>query len=653
MIMNPTDFQIHLFHEGNYFRSHELFGAHVIKDSTLAYTRFCVWAPEARQVRLAGSFNGWIGNGCEFEKLNKQGVWVFTVNRDLTGELYKYEIITNEGDIKLKADPFAFRSELRPNTASIVHPLDGYAWNDRNWMRKRQKKDSHSSPVAIYEIHFSSWKKKKDGSFLSYRELADQVIPYVLSHGYTHIEVLPLGEHPLDISWGYQSTGYYSVTSRYGLPEDFMYFVDQCHQNGLGVILDWVPGHFCKDEQGLYSFDGSFAYEYQHELDRENTVWGTANFDLGKTEVLSFLISNAIFWAERYHIDGFRVDAVANIIYWPNSDQSVNPYGVDFLKKLNRTVAEHTPGVLMMAEDSTDWPNVTQKPEEGGLGFTYKWNMGWMNDMLKYMETSPGKRKHLHSKVTFSLLYAFTESFVLPFSHDEVVHGKKSLLDKMPGDYWQKFAQLRLLLGYMMAHPGKKLTFMGTELGPFAEWKDKEQLDWHLLDYDMHSSLNIFVKDALKIYKRCKPLYELDNVQEGFEWIDADNHEQSVFSFVRKGSKSEEFLIIICNFTERAYSGYRIGVPYKAAYREVLNSDAEVYGGSGVINKNPVKAENIHFHGRAYSIELNIPPFGISILRPVKNRKGRSEADAKEKGGRHATRRGAGKQAKLVDKRHS
>lgn len=643
MVLNPSSYQLHLFHEGSLFQSHELFGAHIEKKDSKTYTRFCVWAPEAKNVRISSNFNNWNAKGYDFSKINDEGVWTLIIEEDLTGAIYKYELTTKSGEKILKADPYAFYSELRPNTASIVYPLKGYQWNDHQWQEKRENKQTLSQPISIYEVHLGSWKQSPDGSLLSYRQIAEELIPYILSHGYTHIEILPLTEHPLDISWGYQGTGYFSVTSRYGTPHDFMYLVDQCHQNGIGVILDWVPGHFCKDAHGLYSFDGSHVFEYRNEKDRENFVWGTANFDLGKTEVQSYLISNALFWLEQYHIDGFRVDAVANIIYWPNSNLEVNPYGVEFLKKLNTAVTANFPGAWMIAEDSTDWPKVTTPSEEGGLGFTFKWNMGWMNDILKYMETEPYDRKHHHNKVTFSLLYAFSEKFILPFSHDEVVHGKKSLLDKMPGDYWRKFAQLRLLLGYMTAHPGKKLTFMGTEFGQFAEWKDKEQLDWHLLDYEMHQKMNAFVKELHNIYKRAKPLYELDNGYEGFEWIDANNARQSIFSFIRKGIQEEDYVIIVCNFTPETYSGYRIGVPEHASYREILNSDSCDFGGSDVVNNKLIKAEKIGFHGRPNSVEMNISPFGISILRPVRKRKGKV-IDAKEKNSGDVTGRGTGKQ---------
>ncbi|WHY66083.1 1,4-alpha-glucan branching protein GlgB [Neobacillus sp. SuZ13] len=628
----PTDYQLHLFHEGNFFQSHQLFGAHIFKNSDKIYTRFCVWAPNASEVRLTGDFNNWNGEGYELQRVNDEGVWILIVNRDLTGKLYKYEIFSQTGERLLKSDPFAFYSELRPNTASIVYSLENYKWQDNQWMTRRGKKPLLSEPAVIYEVHLGSWKKKEDGEYLTYLELAAELIPYVLEHGFTHIEILPLVEHPLDASWGYQGIGYFSVTSRYGTPDEFREFVDQMHQHGIGVILDWVPGHYCKDAHGLYRFDGTHIYSYSTESDRENAVWGTANFDLGKGEVQSFLISNAIFWIDYFHIDGFRMDAVANIIYWPNAtnERRENPFGIDFLKKLNNQVHEHDPNFVMIGEDSTEYPNVTTPVSYGGLGFDYKWNMGWMNDMLEYMETPPFLRSHVHSKVTFSFLYAFLENFMLPFSHDEVVHGKKSLLDKMPGDYWEKFAQLRLLLGYMFAHPGKKLLFMGFELGQFAEWKDKEQLDWNLLDYEMHQKLNAYVKFLTKVYKRSKALYELDYLQDGFQWIDANNSEQSIFSFIRKGKKEDETLVVICNFTGVSYPVYTIGVPKSGEYREIFNSDHEEYGGAGLVNKKTIIAAEEPYHGLPHSINLTIPAFGFQIIRPVKKRKER-KGNGKEK----------------------
>jgi len=645
----PTDFQLHLFHEGTLYESYRLFGSHVIKEDEQVYTRFCVWAPHAKAVRLVGDFNNWNGKNHRLHKVNDGGVWNILIEGDMEGAQYKYEIESESGHKQLKADPFSFFSEVRPGTASIVSPLDGYEWNDSQWMKKRERSCTRNEPMAIYEVHLGSWKRREDGSFLTYRELAEELIPYAAEHGFTHIELLPLIEHPLDASWGYQGTGYYSITSRYGTPHDFMYFIDQCHIHGIGVILDWVPGHFCKDAHGLYQFDGTSLFEYETPWDRENYVWGTANFDLGKNEVQSFLISNALFWQEYYHIDGFRIDAVANIIYWPNEPyKKENPFGIQFLKKLNQTLAEYDPSFMIFAEDSTEWPQVTSPVQYGGLGFTYKWNMGWMNDVLAYMEALPEHRTASHGKMTFSLLYAFSECFVLPLSHDEVVHGKKSLLSKMPGDYSEKFAQLRLLLGYMIAHPGKKLLFMGAELGQFDEWKDKGELDWNLLEFEMHQKLNTYVKELLKIYRRSKPLFELDHLQEGFEWIDVNNSHQSIFSFIRNGVKEDEHLVVVCNFTNRVYHNYQIGVPKEGSYREIFNSDRDHFGGANNVNKSVLKTAQEEFHGKPYCIRMTIPPFAISILRPVKHRKER-KGNGKEKVRSHAAGRRERKQAPFID----
>ncbi|MGX1192429.1 1,4-alpha-glucan branching enzyme [Metabacillus sp. SLBN-84] len=620
-LATPTDFEVHLFHEGNLFRAHELFGARSSVRNGVSGTVFTVWAPHALEVRVAGDFNHWDGTGHKLEKLNEQGIWSAFIAGIEEGDLYKYEIITKKQEKILKADPFAFYSELKPNTASVVYNLGGYNWNDKNWQRKKRQKEIYQRPMYIYELNICSWKKKEDGSLYTYLELADVLIPYVLEHGFTHIELLPIIEHPYDRSWGYQGTGYYSATSRYGTPHDLMTFIDLCHQNNLGVIMDWVPGHFCKDAHGLYFFDGEPVFEYEKFEDRENIVWGTANFDLGKPEVQSFLISNALFWLEMFHIDGFRVDAVANMIYWQNTDEPhENAFAVQFLRKLNEKVFEYDPSVLMIAEDSTDFPLVTSPVSDGGLGFNYKWNMGWMNDILKYMEAPPEQRKDLHHKVSFSLIYAFTENFILPLSHDEVVHGKRSLLNKMPGDYWQKFAQYRLLLGYMLAHPGKKLLFMGGEFAQFDEWKDLEELDWVLDDFDMHQKSRVYVKELLALYKRQRPLYELDHSQEGFEWIDVNNSDQSIFSFIRKGIKPNEQLVVVCNFTPETYHDYKVGVPIDTRYVETLNSDDAVFGGSGQINRKELKAQEGKMHNQPYHISMTIPPYGISILRAVKKR---------------------------------
>ncbi|MRX72443.1 1,4-alpha-glucan branching enzyme [Bacillus lacus] len=619
----PSNLDIHLFHEGNLFESYKTFGAHLQTINGISGTRFCVWAPHAREVRVVGDFNQWDGRRHILKTVGNKGIWGLFTEDVKEGDLYKYEIHTASGKVLLKSDPYAFYSETRPATASIVYSMEGYKWSDAKWQRKKRLKAVYDRPMSIYELHLASWRKKKDGSLYSYAELAETLIPYALQQGFTHIEILPLVEHPYDRSWGYQGTGYYSATSRYGTPHELMAFIDQCHQNDLGVILDWVPGHFCKDEHGLYMFDGQPLYDYQFPQDRENHVWGTANFDLGKHEVHSFLISNALFWMKYFHIDGFRVDAVSNMIYWPNSDESsVNQYALAFLKKLNKTVFHHDPGILMIAEDSTDWPGVTSPVHEGGLGFNYKWNMGWMNDVLQYMEAQHHQRKHLHDKISFSLLYAFSENFILPFSHDEVVHGKKSLLNKMPGDHWQKFAQLRLLLGFMIVHPGKKLLFMGSEFGQFDEWKDLEELDWGIKEeHEIHRKTSAYFLELMSTYKKQRALYELDHSPEGFEWIDVTNREQSIFSFIRKSKRDNELVVAVCNFTPRTYHSYKVGVPVNTKYIEILNSDSQQYGGSGQINKKEMTAIEESFHGRPFHIEMTIPPYGISILRAVRKRR--------------------------------
>jgi len=638
LLTRPTEFDVHLFHEGSLFHSHECFGAHVVKKGNKVGTTFTVWAPHAKGVSVVGDFNNWNGSEHKMEKLNDQGIWTIYIPEIGHGTIYKYEISTKRGEVLLKSDPFAFYSELRPSTASIVYDLSGYKWKDAKYRKQKFKKSVYEEPVLIYEVHLGSWKKKENGDFYTYTELATELIPYVKDHGFTHIEILPLVEHPYDRSWGYQGVGYFSSTSRYGNPHELMSFIDECHQNGLGVIMDWVPGHFCKDSHGLYMFDGEPTYEYEGYDARENEVWGTANFDLSKPEVKSFLISNALYWMEYFHIDGFRVDAVANILYWKNRNEE-NPFATQFLRKLNEAVFEHDPQVLMIAEDSTDWPLVTAPTYEGGLGFNFKWNMGWMNDVLTYMETHPTERKHHHNKMTFSFLYAFSENFVLPFSHDEVVHGKKSLLNKMPGTYEEKFAQLRVLFGYYLSHPGKKLLFMGSEFGQFDEWKDLEQVDWMIKDYEYHSKMNKYFKELLSIYKKNKSLYEVDNHWDGFSWIDANNADQSVFSFIRKGKNKDDYVIVICNFREISYDTYRIGVPAKHRYKELLSSDYVQFGGESKINRSAIESEEIPYHGLPYSIEIALPAFSFTIIRPVKMRKGIS-SNGSEKMRSNVTSRG-------------
>ena len=640
-MIKPSDYQIHLFHDGSYFRSYELFGSRLIKTDTISGVAFTVWSPNAKNVSVVGNFNAWKSDNHKMEKITKEGIWHLFIPDLQEGECYKYEIITADDQTKLKADPYAIYSEIRPQTASIVYNLDGYNWGDSKWRRLQKTKDQKNLPLNIYEMHMGSWKKKGINverekydestidSLYTYRELADELIPYLVEHNFTHIEIMPLTEHPYDRSWGYQGTGYFSATSRYGTPHDLMYFIDQCHQAGIGVLLDWVPGHFCKDEHGLYLFDGAPTYEYDNMFIRENPEWGTANFDLGRKEVQSFLISNALFWLKNFHIDGFRMDAVANILYWElDGRTSENPMAVQFLQKLNMTIQENYPDAIICAEDSTDWQGVTTSTQQDGLGFTYKWNMGWMNDILEYMKTPFEHRKFRHGKITFSMLYAFSENYILPLSHDEVVHGKKSLLNKMPGDEWQRFAGLRLLYGYMYAHPGKKLLFMGNEFGQFDEWKDMEELDWMILDYDTHAKMNVFTKELFTLYKNSKPLWQIDHCSNGFSWIDVDNNEQSIFSFIRKGQKADEYLVIICNFTPQTYHGYKVGVPDHDRYLEILNSDDVKYGGSGQTNSDAKKTSRQYlytvsqtYHNQPCHLELTIPPLGIIILRPVRKRK--------------------------------
>ncbi|ANE45578.1 1,4-alpha-glucan branching protein [Paenibacillus swuensis] len=630
----PSSHDIYLFHQGNLFHSYRMLGAHPLTEDGLAGTRFTVWAPNAREVRLAGSFNGWQTEQHPMHRIEESGLWTLFVPGVTQGDLYKYEVHAHNGEIKLKADPYAFYAELRPNTASIVYPLDGYEWGDIAWNKNKKKKGAvvYNNPLNIYEVHLGTWKIKGKELFYTYEELATELVDYAVELGYTHIELLPVSEHPFDRSWGYQITGYFAVTSRYGTPDQFKMFVDRAHQQGVGVIVDWVPGHFCKDDHGLRLFDGTPQFEPQDPRIAEKKQWGTLSFDFGKPEVMSFLISNALFWMDVYHVDGLRVDAVASMLYLGFGNNEEDPplnrdggqenlEAVDFLRKLNETVFSEYPQALMMAEDSTDWPLVTGPTDQGGLGFNYKWNMGWMNDVLEYMETETHARKHRHNLLTFSFMYTYSENYVLPFSHDEVVHGKKSLLDKMPGDYWQKFAGLRTLYGYQMAHPGKKLLFMGGELGHFAEWKDLWEIDWFLLDYDMHAAMHRYVKDLNHFYQAQAPLWQLDHSHEGFQWIDADDEAQSIVSFIRQGVKKTDFLICVTNFTPATYMEYRVGVPRAGTYTEVLNSDAVPYGGSGQVNSEPVKAERVPWHNQPYSITMKVPPLAAVMFEYSSTRK--------------------------------
>lgn len=623
---------LYLFHEGNNFRSYQFLGAHVIEEKGNKGVRFTVWAPNAREVRVVGDFNCWHGDKHRLQRVGQSGVWLLFVSELMIGEIYKYEIITATGEILLKADPYAFYAQLRPNTASVVHDLNMYQWQDQKW-QKDKKRLVHEGPVLIYEVHLGSWRRGEGNSLLTYRELAELLPVYIKDMGYTHIEMMPVAEYPFDGSWGYQATGYYAVTSRYGTPEDFMYLVDKCHEYGIGVIVDWVPGHFCKDDHGLRCFDGTPIYEFPNPERGENRGWGTANFDLGRTEVLSFLISNALFWLDVYHIDGIRVDAVSNILYlnygkeygegWTPNQYGGNGSleGAAFLRKLNEVVFAQHPQVLMIAEESTSWPMVSWPTYSGGLGFNFKWNMGWMNDMLRYMAADPVHRKWNHHLVTFSFMYAFSENYILSLSHDEVVHGKKSMLDKMPGDYWQKFANLRAFYGYWMAHPGKKLLFMGGEFGQFIEWQEHESLDWHLVESDMHGKLQEYCKDLNYFYQEQRALWEIDGNWHGFEWIDCNDYTQSIICFIRKARVSEELLIVICNFTPQVHKNYRIGVPMMGSYEEVFNSDWQRFGGSGQQNSETLNAQEAKWHNHSQSIQVTIPPLATIYLKYIKPNK--------------------------------
>lgn len=612
--------EIFLFNEGTYYHSYLKFGAHRVELNGEKGVHFVLWAPHASQVKVVGDFNGWRGEGHAMER-RPGGVWTLFIPGLGEGALYKYEITTPAGETFLKADPYAFYSEQRPHTASIVYSLDGYPWRDRKWLMKRRHFFRKARPINIYEVHLGSWKRKPDGSFYSYRELARELIPYAKEMGYTHLELLPLMEHPYDGSWGYQVTGYYAATSRYGTPKDLMYFVDECHRHGLGVILDWVPGHFCKDAHGLGRFDGPPLFE-----EEEHREWGTYKFNFRRREVWSFLISNALFWLDKFHVDGLRVDGVTSMIYLDYAKEpgawQPNIFGgrenlaaVAFLRELNEVVGRYFPGVLMIAEESTPWPQVTGPTRRGGLGFHYKWNLGWMNDTLQYVSTDFPWRRERHHLLTFPLVYAFTEHFILPLSHDEVVHGKKSLLGRMPGDYWQQFAGLRVLYLYQMCHPGKKLLFMGGELAPFIEWRYYEGLEWFLLTYPMHRKLQEFVKTLNWLYRRERCLWERDEGWDGFQWLEPNNAAQSVYVFLRRDAGGR-CLLSALNFKPDFYPVYRIGVPETGKYVEILNSDDAAFGGSGQVNPRPVEAEPVPWQGQPYSIVIKLPPLaGVLIKR--------------------------------------
>lgn len=618
--IDDGELDAYLFHEGTYYRAYEFMGVHPYKKGRNKGHRFVVWAPRAREVFLVGDFNQWDDFSLPMKRIGDSGLWNIVVTNVEEYNKYRYRIITESGEVRMKLDPFGFHMETRPLTDTKVYDIKGYKWNDKDWMKKRGK-NLYSRPVSIYEVNLLSWKQKEGNIQYSYVEHANELIKYVKKMGYTHIELMPLTEYPLDASWGYQVTGYFAPTSRFGTPKDLMYLIDQCHQNDVGVLMDWVPAHFCKDDYALARFDGTYLFESLDKAKAENDQWGTLNFDYTKPEVLTFLISNAMYWHEYYHIDGLRIDAVAYMLYLDFGGKDIrnqlggreNLEAIEFIKKLNTVIFEHYPDTMMIAEESTAWPKVSYPIHEGGLGFNFKWNMGWMNDILKYMEMDPIFRKDHHGILTFSMMYAFSENFILPLSHDEVVHGKKSMLDKMPGTYEQKFANLRLLYQYMYAHPGKKLLFMGGEIGQFIEWREYESLEWKLLDYEIHGKLQKFVADLNGIYKDERCLHQLDNSWQGFQWIEHSNALESIISFERLDIDGER-LICIFNFTPVPRPDYPIGVLEEGTYRTVLTSDHKRYGGTTERVKR-YKTNKESFHGRDLSFRVDLPPLAAIYLK--------------------------------------
>lgn len=626
MAKSENSIPLYLFHEGTNAKAYEYLGAHPVDGGVC----FRVWAPNVQWAGVAGDFNGWQPDKAPMTKISS-GVWECFVDGVNRYDAYKYYFRTADGREFYKSDPFAFHCETRPGTASKYYGELDFDWSDKGWLRKRKKADIYSSPMNIYEVHAGSWQLYDDGNPLSYRDLADRLIPYVKDMGYTHIELLPVMEYPFDGSWGYQVTGYFAPTSRYGTPEDFAYFVNAAHNAGIGVILDWVPAHFPKDTYGLYEFDGGACYEYADPRKGEHLQWGTRVFDYGKPEVQSFLVSSAMFWISEYHIDGLRVDAVASMLYldygrddgnWiPNCHGGrENLEAVAFLKKLNESVFREHGDVLMIAEESTAWPMVSRPTYLGGLGFNFKWNMGWMNDCLRYFSLDGLARKFNHDCLTFSFFYAFSENFVLPISHDEVVHGKCSLINKMPGTYEEKFAGVRSFLGYMMSHPGKKLLFMGCEFGQFIEWNYKQQLDWLLLDYEAHRQLKSYVSALNKFYLANSPLWEIDYSWEGFSWIVSDDSSNSVVAYIRRDKKENE-LIALCNFTSVTRQKYRIGVPKLGTYRVVFSSALPEFGGKGESTVGSVRAKKKPMHGYEYSIELDIEGLSCMYIKNTSRKK--------------------------------
>jgi 1,4-alpha-glucan branching enzyme len=623
-----SEFDRYLLAEGTFHRAYQKLGAHVTERNGQRGVQFAVWAPNAKKVSVVGDFNNWNTSANPMEP-SSSGVWETFTPHIGQAEVYKYHVESQYHGYRTdRADPYGFAAELRPHTASRVWDLDSYSWQDGSWMAGRAKYNALDAPISIYEVHLGSWRRvpEEDNRWLSYREMAPLLADYVHNAGFTHVELLPVMEHPFDGSWGYETTGYFAATSRFGTPTDFMYFVDYLHQHGIGVILDWVPAHFPKDEAGLGYFDGTHLYEHADPRKGEHPDWNTFVFNYGRNEVRSFLISNALFWIDKYHVDGLRVDAVAAMLYLDygrrEGEWIPNRYGgrenieaIEFLRALNEEVYSAFPDVMIIAEESTAWPQVSRPVYLGGLGFGLKWNMGWMHDMLGYMSEDPIYRSYHHNQITFSLLYAFSENFVLPFSHDEVVYGKGSLLRKMPGDDWQRFANLRLLYGYMFGHPGKKLLFMGCEFGQWSEWNHDASLEWHLLGRPLHSALQRWVRDLNTLYRGQRALHELDFDAGGFAWVDCSDVQRSVISFLRRGRNPADELLFVCNFTPAVRENYRVGVPQQGFWKELLNSDAPLYGGSGQGNFGGREAVPLPIHGHPFSLNMTLPPLGVLIYQ--------------------------------------
>jgi 1,4-alpha-glucan branching enzyme len=621
------EMDLYLFAEGNHRDLGRCFGAQCLSVDGVAGVRFAVWAPNARRVSVVGPFNGWDGRRHPMRLRHPAGVWEIFIPRLAPGEVYKYEVLGPHGILPLKADPVALATETPPNTASMVAAPLAHPWRDQVWMERRTARQAANAPMAIYELHVGSWRREEGGALPSWRQLTERLIPYMKEMGYTHVELLPIMEHPFGGSWGYQPLSQFAPSARYGRREDFAAFIDACHQADIGVILDWVPAHFPTDTHGLGRFDGTALYEYDHPFEGFHQDWDTFIYNLGRTEVHGFMIASALHWLREFHVDGLRVDAVASMLYrdysrkdgeWiPNRHGGrENLEAIDFLRHLNEMVKAEAPGAMMIAEESTAWPGVSKPAAEGGLGFDYKWNMGWMHDTLKYMAEDPIHRTYHHDRMTFGLIYAFSERFILPISHDEVVHGKRSLIDKMPGDRWQKFANLRAYLAFMWSMPGKKLLFMGCEFGQWREWSHDHELDWYLLNYADHQGVQQLVRDLNRLYRHERALHQQDCVPEGFQWLIGDDRHNSVFSWLRWSGKGEP-LLVVANFTPVVRHGYRIGVPSGGNWQEALNSDAECYGGSNVGNAGGVVADELASHGQPFSLNLKLPPLGVLIMRPA------------------------------------